>query len=117
MNALAELAAAIRAGLLTDPDVLESYRRDRAAWAPAGARWLWRVRPVRKTCKRSHAGPAGIASEGASGQLWFRALGRVIRPFMVTTSSRAQRTHLTWQDDWSVSEARPKSTRHLLELQ
>lgn len=36
MDALSELADIIGDGLLTDPDVLESYRRDRAAWAPAG---------------------------------------------------------------------------------
>jgi glycolate oxidase len=36
LPALSELTAAIGGALLTDRDVLEGYRRDRAAWAPAG---------------------------------------------------------------------------------
>jgi glycolate oxidase len=36
MSALNELAASLAEGLVTDRDVLEGYRRDRATWAQAG---------------------------------------------------------------------------------
>ena len=36
MGVLSELHAALGDSLITDPDLIESYRRDRAAWAPSG---------------------------------------------------------------------------------
>lgn len=36
MSALAELAAVLEGGLVSDPDIVDGYRRDRAAWAGAG---------------------------------------------------------------------------------
>ncbi|MET0389114.1 MAG: FAD-linked oxidase C-terminal domain-containing protein [Polyangiales bacterium] len=36
MTVIDELHAALGDAIVTDPDVLETYRRDRAAWAPAG---------------------------------------------------------------------------------
>jgi glycolate oxidase len=36
MNPLSELVDILGAGLLSDPEMIESYRHDRAAWSPAG---------------------------------------------------------------------------------
>jgi len=69
MSRLNELADALGDGLITDPEIVEGYRHDRAAWAKAG-------QPLALVRPSSTAELQAIAPEELAKRIAMKRLGR-----------------------------------------